>query len=336
MEVEGKMKAAFYEKQGAATDVLKVQEIDIPLPGPGQVRVKVVVSGVNPSDIKTRTGFTGGMQYSKVIPHQDGAGIIDSVGEGVNFNRINERVWIYEAQYKKNDGSAAQYVVVDAQRAIFLPDDITFEVGASLGVPALTAHYCLFADSDLRGKRILVQGGAGAVGEAAVLLAKWAGAWVAATVRDIEDKQKVLSKGADLVIHMGIENVEDEIRRATNGEGVFKIVEVDLAANFQSDVICLGNNGVICTYSVSTPDQKVKVPILDLIKYNASLRFAYVYTIPEVSKRKAIEDITSCLLEGKYQPTIGLQFPLDQIHQAHEALEMRKVKGKILVTMPRI
>ncbi|QMV71102.1 NADPH:quinone reductase [Sphingobacterium paramultivorum] len=327
------MKAAFYEKQGSAAEVLKVQEIPIPLPGPGQVRVKIAVSGVNPSDIKTRTGFTGSMPFSRIIPHQDGAGVIDLVGEGVEESRINQRVWIYEAQYGKSDGSAAEYAIVEAHRAVLLPSDVNFEVGASLGVPALTAHYCLFADGDIKGKKILVQGGAGAVGEAAILLAKWAGAWVATTVRDIKDKQGVLSKVADLVIHLGSENVEDEIRMATQGTGVSKIVEVDLAANYDVDVRCLDNSGTISTYSVSSPEQTVPVGVLDLIKRNVALRFAYVYTIPEEFKRKAVGDITNCLATGDYRPTIGKIFPLAQIDQAHEAVEMRKVKGKILVSL---
>ncbi|MCS4168456.1 MULTISPECIES: NADPH:quinone reductase [Sphingobacterium] len=333
MSFEGKMKAAFYEKQGSAAEVLKVQEIPIPLPGPGQVRVKIAVSGVNPSDIKTRTGFTGSMPFSRIIPHQDGAGVIDLVGEGVEESRINQRVWIYEAQYGKSDGSAAEYAIVEAHRAVLLPSDVNFEVGASLGVPALTAHYCLFADGDIKGKKILVQGGAGAVGEAAILLAKWAGAWVATTVRDIKDKQGVLSKVADLVIHLGSENVEDEIRMATQGTGVSKIVEVDLAANYDVDVRCLDNSGTISTYSVSSPEQTVPVGVLDLIKRNVALRFAYVYTIPEEFKRKAVGDITNCLATGDYRPTIGKIFPLAQIDQAHEAVEMRKVKGKILVSL---
>lgn len=333
MSFEGKMKAAFYEKQGSAAEVLKVQEIPIPLPGPGQVRVKIAVSGVNPSDIKTRTGFTGSMPFSRIIPHQDGAGVIDLVGEGVEESRINQRVWIYEAQYGKSDGSAAEYAIVEAHRAVLLPSDVNFEVGASLGVPALTAHYCLFADGDIKGKKILVQGGAGAVGEAAILLAKWAGAWVASTVRDIKDKQGVLSKGADLVIHLGSENVEDEIRKATKGTGVSKIVEVDLAANYDVDVRCLDNTGIISTYSVSSPEQTVPVGVLDLIKRNVALRFAYVYTIPEEFKKKAVRDITNCLATGDYRPTIGKTFPLAQIDQAHEAVEMRKAKGKILVSL---
>ena len=333
MSSEGKMKAAFYEKQGPADEVLKVQEIPIPFPGPGQVRVKIAMSGVNPSDIKTRTGFTGKMPYPRIIPHQDGAGVIDMVGESVENSRLNQRVWIYEAQYGRSDGSAAQYVILDAKQAVSLPDNISLEVGASLGVPAITAHYCLFADGDIKDKKILVQGGAGAVGEAVILLAKWAGAWVAATVRDINDKQSVLSKGADLVIHLGSENIEDEIRKATHGAGVSKIVEVDLAANYKVDVRCLDNAGVISTYSVSSPEQIVPVPLLDLIKRNVTLRFAYVYAIPENYKIKAVTDINRCLTDGKYKPTIGQIYPLQQIDQAHKAVEMRKVKGKILISL---
>ncbi len=202
------MKAAYYEAQGAAKDVLKIGEIEKPMPKFGEVRVQLKVSGINPSDIKNRSGFLGPMSYSRVIQHQDGAGIIDSVGEGVPKSRIGERVWIYEAQAAgRSDGAAAEYVVIPADHAMKLPDNVSFEIGTCLGIPALTAHRILFSDGALTGKRVLVHGGAGVVGEAAILLAKWAGAWVATTIRKESDRDDVKQKGADLIINMKTEDV---------------------------------------------------------------------------------------------------------------------------------
>ena len=176
------MRAIHYDRQGAAHDVLVFGESPTPVAGPGEVLVRVHRSGINPSDVKNRTGFVSTMAFDSVIPHQDGSGVIEAVGDGISSDRVGERVWIYEAQYGRAAGTAADYVAVPSGNAVALPDGVSFDVGAALGVPAMTAHRCLFADGGLRGRRVLVHGGAGAVGSAAVQLAKWAGAWVVATV----------------------------------------------------------------------------------------------------------------------------------------------------------
>ncbi|MFP3507579.1 alcohol dehydrogenase catalytic domain-containing protein, partial [Burkholderia sp. SIMBA_062] len=165
-----------------------------------EVRVRVHVSGLNPTDVKARTGFSTAMPYPRIIPHQDGAGIIDAIGVNVPANRLGERVWIYEAQYGRAAGTAAEFVVVPSDHAIHLPDNVSFEVGASLGIPALTAHRCLFSDGDLKSKRVLVHGGAGVVGTAAILLAKWAGAWVIASVTNAEQVTIARENGADQIV----------------------------------------------------------------------------------------------------------------------------------------
>lgn len=325
------MRAAYYEEQGAAADVLKVGQLPIPIPKTGEVRVRIIMSGVNPSDIKSRTGFSGPIHFKKIIPHQDGAGVIDAVGEGVDNLKIGDRVWLYEAQYGRANGTAAEYIVIPAIQAVSLPENISFELGASLGIAAMTAHYSLFADGDIAGKKVLVQGGAGVVGEAAVQLAKWSGAWVAATIRNSEDEIRVRSKGADLVIDINNEDVAEEIRKATKGSGVDRIVEVDLSSNLNVNLASLSKGGVISTYSANNPSESLMLPILNSMKDNIAFRFVYVYTIPEESKRKAIDDISRCINEGKYNPTIGLIVPLEKICEAHEAIEFHKVKGKVLV-----
>ena len=327
------MKAAYYEHQGTALDVLKIGDVPTPVPGPGEVRVRVVISGVNPSDIKGRNGFKGPMPFKRIIPHQDGAGVIESVGEGVSEASIGERVWMFEAQNGRPFGTAAQFVVLPASNVVPLADHVSFETGASLGIPALTAHYCLFADGELSGKRVLVQGGAGVVGEAAIQLAKWAGAWVATTIRHADDCATVKASGADLVINMREENVDATINAATHGRGVDRIVEVDPIANLDIDTACLAKGGTISIYAVTTPDAVLSVPVMKSMGNCSVLRFVLVYNIPDEAKRRAIRDVTSCLARGAYRPTMGLTVPLEQIAQAHDALDARGVKGKVLVSI---
>ncbi|VVP88295.1 NADPH:quinone reductase [Pseudomonas fluorescens] len=325
------MKAAYYDQLGPAVEVLKVGDVPTPAPGPGEVRVKVAMSGVNPSDIKGRSGFKGAMPFKRIIPHQDGAGVIDSVGQGICESRIGERVWMFEAQSGRAFGTAAEFVVLPAGNVVRLADDVSFETGASLGIAALTAHYCLFADGELTGKRVLVQGGSGVVGEAAIQLAKWTGAWVATTIRHARDVETAKASGADLIINMREEDVSAAIKAATHGKGVDRIIEVDPIANLKIDMDCLARGGTISVYAVTTPDAELSIPVMKSMGNCSVLRFVLVYNIPDEAKRRAIGDVTSCIAQGAYKPTIGLTVPLEQIAQAHEALETRAVKGKVLI-----
>jgi NADPH2:quinone reductase len=267
-----------------------------------------------------------------VIPHQDGAGVIDAIGEGVNPARIGERVWLYEAQTGKPDGTAAEYVVVAAEQAVPLPPAASFETGASLGVPALTAHRCLFADGPLARRRVLVQG-AGMVGEAAIQLAKWGGAWVAATVRKPEDREVARRAGADLVINMREQDYAVAIQAATGGAGVDRIVEVNLLANLERDLACLSRDGVISTYAAGSAEDVIPLPLLKAMMGGATFRFVYVYSMPAQAKRDAVLAITSCLAQGRYRPTIGASVPLAEIAHAHALQEQRQLRGKILLTL---
>lgn len=326
------MRAAFYDRQGAAREVLQVATLPDPEPGPGEVRVRVAVSGLNPSDIKARTGFGGrGMPYPCIVPHQDGAGTIDRVGEGVARARIGERVWLYQAQLGQAFGSAADYVVIPSNQAVALPDEVSFDVGACLGVPAMTAHRCLFADGELRGKRVLVQGGAGAVGSAAILLAKWAGAWVAATVGREEQAAVARAAGADLVIDRHREPVAETIKEASRGEGVARVVDVDLAANIDTAVACLGRDGVATAYAVEDPRARIALPFMPALLGGLAFRFVYVYTMPGFAVGHALDDIDACLGAGAYRPHIAMKLPLERIAEAHAAQESGKTVGKILV-----
>ncbi len=326
------MRAAFYDRQGTARDVLTVGDIPDPLPGAGDVRVRVVASGINPSDIKTRTGFGGkAMPFPRIVPHQDGAGVIDAVGSGVPETRIGERVWIYMGQWGRAFGTAAEFVVVPSAQAVRLADNVSFESGASLGVPAMTAHRCLFADGDLRGKRVLVQGGAGAVGNAAILLAKWAGAWVAATVSREEQAEVARAAGADFVVNRHEEDVAQTVRSATGGHGVDRIVDVDISANIDVAVACLARDGVVTAYSTETPQAMLTIPFFPALLGGFSFRFVYVYSMPQEAMRQATEEISACAASGAYAPRIAKTYALDELVEAHQFQESGTAVGKIIV-----
>ncbi|MDK4717822.1 NADPH:quinone reductase [Rhizobium sp. CNPSo 3968] len=326
------MRAAFYNRQGSAKEVLSVGELPDPQPGAGEVRIRVVVSGINPSDIKTRTGFGGKlMPFPRIVPHQDGAGIIDAVGPGVPTSRVGERVWIYMGQWGRAFGTAAEFVVVPCVQAVRLADNVSFEIGAALGVPAMTAHRCLFADGDLRGKRVLVQGGAGAVGNAAILLAKWAGAWVATTVSREEQAEVARAAGADLVVNRHEEDVAAVVRSATGGHGVDRIVDVDISANIDVAITSLARDGVVSAYSTESPDAKLTIPFFPALLGGLSFRFVYVYTMPEAAMRQAAEEVSACAASGAYAPRIAQTYALDGVAEAHELQESGKAIGKVLV-----
>ena len=241
------MKAVWFEKKGPAREVLVLGEIADPVPDAGQVRVRVHVSGMNPSDTKTRGGFGGNMrmEFPRIVPGQDGAGVIDQVGAGVPERRIGERVWIYEAYRGRPFGTAAEYTVVPSEHAVKLPDAIDFDTGAGLGVPALTAHRCLFADGGIQGKTVLVHGGGGGVGNPAIQLARWAGARVITTVSRAEQAEQARQAGAHAIVNRKQENVVEAVHAATNGQGVDRIVDVDFAQNLELNLGMLKTGGVI-------------------------------------------------------------------------------------------
>jgi NADPH2:quinone reductase len=327
------MKAVWYERKGAARDVLTFGDRPDPSPGPGEVRVKIVVSGLNPSDLKGRSGWRGAleMQYPLIVPHQDGAGIIDQVGPGVAQARIGQRVWLYEAQRGRPFGTAAEYAVVPAEQAVPLPDTVSFDAGAALGVPALTAHRALFIDGSILGQTVLVTGGAGAVGQAAVLLAKWAGARVIATVSRVEQAEVATASGADWVINRKDEDVVARIRAVTGGAGIDRAVDVAFEANLDANLAVLKPNGAISTYAPAAEYPDIKMPFYQLFAKAITVHLIFVYAMSRASHEEAVRDVTASLLAGRYRPHIGPRFPLAQVAAAHEALESGKTVGKILI-----
>jgi NADPH2:quinone reductase len=321
------MKAVWYERNGTA-DVLHVGDMPDPTPGPGEVRVRIVASGINPSDWKRRQGLSRRMEFPRVIPHQDGAGVIDRVGPDVPASRLGERVWLYQAQIGRPFGTAAEYTVQPAMRAIPLPANTGFAVGAGLGVPAMTAHRCVLTDGPVDGKTVLVTGGAGAVGHYAIQLAKLHGAQVIATVSSEPKARIALAAGADATINYRTEDTVQRIRGITHGAGVDHIVEVDFAGNFKVSREILRDNGVLALYSAGVAPQPA-VP-LQFKSSNITVRFVLVYDMPEGAKQDAVQDITRLLKGGKLYHLAGPHFPLEAVQQAHQAVEGGAI-GKVVL-----
>jgi NADPH2:quinone reductase len=324
------MLAARYDRAGAAADVLRVEEIPRPEPGPGEVRVRVAVSGVNPTDWKQRTGLTMKVDGARV-PHQDGAGTIDAVGPGVDAARIGERVWVYLAVARRIWGTAAQWSVVPQERAVALPHDVSFDLGASIGVPALTAYHCLLADGPIDGRNILVAGGAGAVGHAAIQLARYAGAHVIATASNEQKRALARDAGAELVVDYRADDAPQQIRAAAP-DGVDRIVEVALPANLELDLAVCRPNAVINVYADTGPGE-LTVPIRRLMNANVALRFVLLYGIGADKLAAAVAGVSKALAAGALTPLPLHRFGLDQIAEAHDAVESGAV-GKVLVDIP--
>jgi NADPH2:quinone reductase len=327
------VKAAYYEKKGPAAKVLAVGEVPEPQPGAGEVRVKVAVSGVNPTDTKARGGWDGVMEmpFPRVIPHQDGAGVIDRVGAGVPQSRTGERVWIYEAQRGRAFGTAAQYVAVPAENAVPLPEGVTFETGACLGIAGMTAHRCLFQDGGIQGQTVLVAGGAGAVGQAAIQLAKWGGARVVATVSRDEQEKVAREAGADLVIDRKGADPAGKIRAFARGAGIDRVVEVAFEANLDLNRAVLKANGVISTYSSGPADSAPRIPFAPVMRQGITVHFILVYVMPREAHQSAARDVNAALEAGRYRPHVARVFELDDIAAAHEAQESGATVGKLLV-----
>ena len=326
------MQAAYYEKQGAAKEVIEYQQISIPEPGTGEVRVKIYASGVNPSDTKSRSGW-GGIEkkFERIIPHQDGAGVIESVGEGIDNSRIGERVWIYEGQLGRAFGTGAEYIVIESENAIKLPDNTSFIEGACLGVPAMTAHRAVFADGSVEGQTILVTGGAGAVGNYAIQWGKYGSATVITTVSSPEKAKIAEAAGADHIINYKTEDVVKRIQEITGKKrGINRIVDVDFSQNINVADAVLRTNGGVAMYSAN-PDDAPALPILSLMLRNIIIRTILVYTMPQDAKEAAIKDITNALEAGKLTHNIAQLFPFKELATAHEAQDSGKMIGKAIV-----
>jgi NADPH:quinone reductase len=324
------MKASWYEKQGSARDVLAVGEMDDPQPLAGEVRIRIAASGINPGDVKKRQNAFGyGMPFPRIIPHSDGAGTIDVVGEGVSQEWVGRRVWCYAAQTYRPFGTAAQYTVVPLERAVPLPEAVSFEQGACLGIPVITAHRAVHVAGSVEGKIVLVQGGAGAVGATAVQLAHRAEARVIATVRSESDKEIASRMGADEVLLVD-EKLAERIKELAP-KGVDHIVEVTFGANINTDVGILTQGGSIAAYAtnVFTPE----IPFWLLVFSNAQIFFIGSDNVPAAAKRKAARAINQAFEAGWQGLEIAERFSLDDIAQAHEFVEHPTKSGRVIITI---
>jgi NADPH:quinone reductase-like Zn-dependent oxidoreductase len=323
------VKAAFYDRNGPADEVLQVAELPMPAAAPGEVLVRVKASGVNPSDVKSRAGLRAKMAYPRVIPHSDGAGVIEAIGAGVDPARVGERVWLWNGQWQRPNGTAAEYVALPSFQAPHLPDGVPYEAGACLGIPAMTAHRCVFADGPVEGKRVLVTGGAGAVGAYAIQLAKLGGAIVLTTVSSDEKAEIAADAGADYVFNYKAEDVVQRIADLPQGGGVDRIVEVEFGGNLPASQKMLKTNGVIAAYA-SDAALEPKVPFYALAYKSATVRFVLVFEMPEAAKQKAVADIGRWLEAGELRHYIARRFPLRETAAAHEAME-RGAIGNVLL-----
>ncbi|MFI6345591.1 NADPH:quinone reductase [Streptomyces sp. NPDC050560] len=319
------MKAARYERLGAARDVLDVTDVERPEPGPGQVRVRVALSGINPTDVKSRSGATPRAVDGFQVPHHDGSGTIDAVGPGVDPGRVGQRVWTWFAAVDNRWGTAAEWCVLPADRAVPLPDDASDELGACLGVPALTAHRCLFADGRLNGRTVLVAGGAGAVGHYAIELAKHAGARVISTVSGPEKAELALRAGADHVVNYRDADAVDQVRAFA--PRVDRVVEVALGPNLALDLAVSGPRTVISVYAAGAD---VPLPVRALMTPNVTLRFVLLYGVPPRDLADAVDEVGAALAAGALTPLPVHRYPLAETAAAHEAVESGAM-GKVLV-----
>jgi len=325
------MRAAYYEQNGPARDVLRLGEIDTPLPGPGEVRVKLATSGVNPSDVKARSGSTRKIAYPRVIPHSDGAGVIDMVGGGVASARIGERVWVWNAQWARAFGSCADYVTLPSQQAVRLPASAGFEVGACLGIPAMTAYHAVAVANAAPGATLLISGGAGAVGHYAVQFAKAAGACVIATISSPEKANAARIAGADHVIDYKRENVGERVMAITGKAGVDAIVELDVAANAKLMPQVLRPRGLVVIYGTGAAE--AGMPLMFCLRNAITLKFIYVYELDSGERAAALAGIERALATGTLITNVGAAFPLADIIAAHEAVEQGQVLGNVVVTI---
>jgi NADPH2:quinone reductase len=333
------MKAIIYTRTGG-TDVLELVERPIPEPDPGEVLVRVAVSGVNPTDWKSRSGMPPAAGWQ--IPNQDGAGVIEAVGTGVDVALIGERVWLWESAYQRPWGTAAEYTKVPVQQAVRL-GPATFDLGASLGIPFLTAHRCLTVGETmpdrldpgaLDGRTVLVQGGAGAVGNAAIQLARWADATVIATISSPEKAQLAAAAGASHVINYREQDVVGEVKKIAP-DGVDAIIEVAPATNADIDTQILGRHGVVAMYATDG-GAELRLPIRPMMLLNARWQFVLVYTVPQTAKAQAVNDVADAAAEGAIrvgaQAGLPLHYhPLEATGDAHAAVHNGAV-GKVLIT----
>jgi NADPH:quinone reductase len=323
------MRAAFYTRQGTARDVLEVGEQPTPQPGPGEVRVRLQASGVNPSDWKVRRGgFGRGLVAPLIIPHSDGAGDIDAVGSGVS-DRRGERVWVWNGQWKRPHGTAAQYIVLPAAQAVRLPDNVGYAEGACLGIPAFTAVQAVRLSEINRDSIVLIAGGAGSVAHYAIQLAKLRGATVITTVSGDAKAAHAKLAGADHIINYRAEDTGKRVQEITEGRGVDGIIELDLSSNAKLYPSLLRPHAKVAVYGMAM--NEATLPSLWLMQNSITLRLFLIYDISESDRSTGIAELTRLLGDGRLRHSVARRLPLDAVAEAHELVEAGKVIGNVVL-----
>jgi NADPH:quinone reductase len=325
------MRAAYYESNGAARDVLRVADVETPQPGPGEVRVRLLTSGVNPSDVKSRAGLTRKIAFPRVIPHSDGAGEIDLVGDGVSPARMSERVWVWNGQWRRPFGTAAEWIVLPSEQAVVLPANVTMEAGACLGIPAFTGYQGILRTGVREGSIVLVAAGAGAVGHYAIQFAKKRKATVITTVSSPAKAAIARQAGADHVIDYKREDVGERVMAITAKRGVDAVIEMDLAANARLLPNVLAPNGVVAIYGSGASE--ASIPFQFLLQNSITMQFFLVYLMPRAEREQATSDITRMLEQGELIHNVAQTFALAGMVAAHEAVESGKAMGNIVVKL---
>jgi NADPH2:quinone reductase len=324
------MRAAYYERNGSAREVLRIGEMETPQAGAGEVRVKLATSGVNPSDVKSRRGSTRKIAWPRVIPHSDGAGVTDQVGDGVPRSRIGERVWVWNGQWKRPFGTSAEYIVLPAAQAVKLPDNTSFEAGACLGIPAMTAYHAVALVPTEKGQTLLVSGGAGAVSQYVIQFAKMAGAQVITTISSEEKADAARGAGADHTINYKRENVGERVMQLTANQGVDAVIELDLAANAKLIPEVLRPKGSVIVYGTGGD---ALLPAFFCLTQSIRLQFFLVYELDTVARAHAVGAITRALERGTLMNRLAqATFSLADIAAAHEAVEHGTI-GNVIVTL---
>jgi NADPH2:quinone reductase len=323
------MRAAFYTRQGGAREVLQTGELPTPEPGAGEVRVRLRTSGVNPSDWKSRRGGAGrSMSAPLIVPHSDGAGDIDALGAGTSA-RVGERVWIWNGQWKRAYGTAAQYIVVPRAQAVRLPGNTAYEVGACLGIPALTAIQAVRLTEIGSDSIVLVAGGAGAVAHYAIQLAKIRGARVITTISNDAKARHARAAGADETINYRTEDVGERVRALTDGRGVDALIEMDLGANARLYPAVLRPHATVVVYGTSASE--TALPAHWLMMNSITLRFFLVYELPAADRAAAVDELTALLERGRLVHTVARRLPLECLAEAHEIVERGEVVGNVVL-----
>ena len=324
------MKAVWYTKTGNASDVLQIGGLDDPLPNAGEVLVKIKTSGVNPSDVKIRAGARGELQFPRVIPHSDGGGEIVDVGEGVDKNRIGERVWIWNGAFGRADGTCAELISLPEFQAVKINNEVSYESAACMGIPASTAYYGLLANGPIKNKTVLISGGAGAVGFYGIQIAKLSGANVITTISSDEKAEIANNAGADKIINYKKENVLKEVMKYTENNGVDRIFEVEFGGNLPINEKIIKPNGVIAAYG-SMAEMEPKLPFYNLMFKGVKIDTFLIYSIEKKFREEILNGLSKLLNQNSLKHMISQTYSIDDIVSAHEAMESGSVIGNIVI-----